>query len=287
MTATAVAASPLDRLAAVLACPSCHGPLDGGYACLPCGVRGDRRGGQLRFGGFHEAETRDDPLNRMKETVKRRFGRVYPLAIQVVSPVLLRRFVRPFLAGFDLDRELVADLGCGTNRYDPRLLCVDGSAYANVDLVSDLRALPLGDATLDGLVSVAVLEHVPDPQAHVREMWRVLKPGGRLVCYVPFMQPFHASPYDYQRYTRPGMERLFADFAAVDVRTGAGPTSAMLWVVQEWLALLLSCGSSRLYRLLTPLMWLLSPLKLLDVLLARHPDAAVVASGFVVEARKA
>ncbi|MER6170498.1 class I SAM-dependent methyltransferase [Streptosporangium sp. NPDC001681] len=277
---------PVDRIAAALVCPSCRVPLDASYGCAACGTGGHRTGNQLRFAGFGDAELRDDPLNRIKETVKRRFGPAYPLVIQLLSPVLLRRFIRPFLMSFDLDRDLVADLGSGTNRYDPRLLCVDGGAYANVDIVGDLRTLPIDDGALAGIVSIAVLEHVPDPQAHVREMWRVLRPGGRVLCYVPFMQPFHASPYDYQRYTEAGMKTLFSRFDVMHVRIGAGPTSAMLWTFQEWLALLLSFGSRRLYRVLAPLMWLLSPIKFLDVLLARHPNATVAASGFVIEAQK-
>jgi hypothetical protein len=60
----------------------------------------------------------------------------------------------------------------------------------------------------------------------------------------------------------------------------------MLWVLQEWLAMVLSFGSKRLYRLVLPLTWLLSPLKLLDLLLVHHPMAAQVASGFVIEVRK-
>ena len=131
-----------------------------------------------------------------------------------------------------------------------------------------------------------MLEHVTDPQAHVAEMRRVLAPGGRVVCFMPFMAPFHASPHDYQRLTHAGLETLFKDFEVLSVRVGAGPTSSLLWVLQEWLALVLSLGSRRLYRLLVPLMWLLSPLKVLDLVLARHPEARVVASAFVVEARK-
>jgi hypothetical protein len=60
----------------------------------------------------------------------------------------------------------------------------------------------------------------------------------------------------------------------------------LLWVFQEWLALVLSLGITPLYRLLLPVMWLLSPLKFLDILLVRHPMALVIASGFIVEARR-
>jgi SAM-dependent methyltransferase len=276
----------LDRLAPVLACPSCYGRLDGDLTCTACGAAGQRTGTQLRFGGFDDEVLREDSLNRLKETVKQRFGRVYPLAISVLSPVQGVSFIKPFLRSFDLDRDLVADLGSGTHRRDPRLLCVDGGAYGNVDIVTDLRRLPLADGSLAGAISIAVLEHVPDPAVHLAEIRRVLAPGGRLLCYVPFMQPFHASPYDFQRYTDVGLREQFHDFEVLNVRVGAGPTSGMLWVLQEWLAIVLSFGSTRLYRVLLPLTWVLSPLKLLDLLLARHPAAKVIASGFVVEARK-
>jgi hypothetical protein len=117
-------------------------------------------------------------------------------------------------------------------------------------------------------------------------MWRVLRPGGRVLCYIPFIQGFHASPHDYQRFTVPGLRRLFSDFDIQETRIGAGPTSGFVWILQEWLALTFSFGSRRLYRLLVPCMWCLSPLKYLDILLARHPDAGVIASGFVILACK-
>lgn len=72
----------------------------------------------------------------------------------------------------------------------------------------DVAVLPFGDATFDSVLSNAVLEHVPDPDAVVAEMVRVLKPGGTAVLGIPFLQPFHASPSDYQRYTDVGIAHL-------------------------------------------------------------------------------
>jgi hypothetical protein len=100
------------------------------------------------------------------------------------------------------------------------------------------------------------------------------------------MQGFHASPHDYQRWTIPGLRQLFAGFEVLSTNVAAGPTSGLLWLLQEWLALVGSFGSVRLYRCLLPLTWVLSPLKYLDVLLARHPAAAVIASANVIEARR-
>jgi ubiquinone/menaquinone biosynthesis C-methylase UbiE len=45
--------------------------------------------------------------------------------------------------------------------------------------------LPLGDATVDGLVALNLLEHLPDDVAALREFARVLRPGGRAVVVVP------------------------------------------------------------------------------------------------------
>jgi SAM-dependent methyltransferase len=278
--------SRTERIREVLACPTCHGRLDDDLACVRCGQIGKWTGTRFNFGGFGESELRQDPLNRIKESVKRRFGRLYPTAIAVLAPVLPTRFAKPFLRSFDLSRELVADLGSGTGRRDPDLVCIDGGEYGEVDIVGDLRTLPLAADSLSGVLSLAVLEHVPDARAHIAEMYRVLRPGGRLLCFVPFMQPFHASPYDFQRFTDVGLREQFRQFEVISVRVGAGPTSALLWVLQEWLALVLSFGSRHVYRAILPVMWILSPLKLIDLLLARHPNASVIASGFVIQARK-
>lgn len=52
-------------------------------------------------------------------------------------------------------------------------------------LRADAQRLPLRDATVDAVVSIAVLQLVPDPAAALAEMARVLRPGGRLAAVVP------------------------------------------------------------------------------------------------------
>ena len=95
----------------------------------------------------------------------------------------------------------VADLGCGTGlqaadlaRFVAKVIAVDNSdamlaaARARTrDLPhvevreGDLEALPIEDGTCDAAVCVLVLTYLPEPAAAVREMRRVLKPGGRAV----------------------------------------------------------------------------------------------------------
>ncbi len=52
-------------------------------------------------------------------------------------------------------------------------------------LLSCAETLPLADQSFDGVLLLDVLEHVSDQQAVLREIQRVLKPGGTLVLSVP------------------------------------------------------------------------------------------------------
>jgi ubiquinone/menaquinone biosynthesis C-methylase UbiE len=53
----------------------------------------------------------------------------------------------------------------------------------------DATSLPFGDASVDAVVLTAVLGEIPDPLAALREIRRVLKPGGRLVVGELFGDP--------------------------------------------------------------------------------------------------
>ncbi len=48
----------------------------------------------------------------------------------------------------------------------------------------DLLKIPLADASVDLAVCIGVLHHLEDPEAGLRELWRVLKPGGTLCLWV-------------------------------------------------------------------------------------------------------
>ncbi len=281
----------LDRIRPQLVCPSCRSPLDDRgdshteLVCSRCGKTAVRHAGAYHFRALTPEAQKQDWLNALKATVKHRLGRFYPLAISALSPVYGDKGAKQFAATFG-ENDLVCDLGSGTSHYNEPVVCVDGFAYDTVNVVCDLAELPFADDSIDGVISQAVLEHVPDPAVHVAEMFRVLRPGGRVLCFVPFMQPFHASPHDYTRFTVPGLRHLFEKFTVEATRVAGGPTSALLWTLQEWLAMVGSLGNERAYRMLVPLMWTLSPLKYIDAILIRHPAAHVIASGFFIEATK-
>jgi SAM-dependent methyltransferase len=119
---------------------------------------------------------------------------------------------RRILEGFvqkicqDLERELnvtrphILDVGCGTGA-NLEMLSQFGDAEG-VDVSQDALAfcrerglknvrhgeaekLPYDDGTFDLVTALDVVEHLDDDVAGLSEMWRVLKPGGRALLFVP------------------------------------------------------------------------------------------------------
>jgi hypothetical protein len=100
------------------------------------------------------------------------------------------------------------------------------------------------------------------------------------------MQPFHASPQDYQRYTLAGLVHQFRELS-VEKKITVGPTSALIWVFAEWLSLFFSFGSNRLRGILATIFGaILSPLKFLDVVLRFLPGALNISTAFTLIMRK-
>src|SRR5262245_40469135 len=81
-------------------------------------------------------------------------------------------------------------------------------AYENLDYVAPLDQLPLADDTFDAALCTQVLEHLEQPRACVKELYRVLKPGAQLYLTVPMAQSEHQVPYDFFRYTSYGLRSI-------------------------------------------------------------------------------
>jgi ubiquinone/menaquinone biosynthesis C-methylase UbiE len=75
----------------------------------------------------------------------------------------------------------------------------------NLDIVSDITAIPMQDHSLDAIMCTEVLEHVPDPVTVMKEFNRLLKPGGYLLLTAPFVSITHFAPYHFAT----GLSRFF------------------------------------------------------------------------------
>lgn len=99
------------------------------------------------------------------------------------------------------------------------------------DFVGDVKDIPRPDASYNAVICMAVLEHVDKPWVAMDEMYRVLRPGGKLLLYVPFLYPYHAMPGyygDYFRYTEDGIRSLCSAFESVEVTPVRGPVETLV-----------------------------------------------------------
>ena len=133
---------------------------------------------------------------------------------------------------------MLLDCGAGLrNTYFDNVVNFEICDYATTDVRGVGERLPFRDNVFDAVFSFNVLEHVRDPFACARELVRVLKPGGRLYCVVPFLQPFHAYPHHYYNMTAQGLANLFADSIRIEkqeVNTGGMPIFMLTWVLRRW-----------------------------------------------------
>ena len=131
--------------------------------------------------------------------------------------------------------------------------------YSKLDYECDITAIPVSDSEFDVVLCTEVLEHVPDPISALKELCRVLAPGGELFISAPLgsgvhQQPYHFyggfSPYFYQKFLSDfGMHDicieplggLMKHVAQESHRVGrvlaaAGDTSdSMRYLLMEWL----------------------------------------------------
>src|SRR6478672_9102903 len=96
---------------------------------------------------------------------------------------------------------------------------IDISPEDSVDIVGDARLIPLADGTVDAVLCTQVIEHIPEPVPVIREIHRVLRPGGTLILSVPAIFPQHGAPGDYWRYMPDGLAWMLRDFRGAHIQS--------------------------------------------------------------------
>lgn len=211
------AVSELISLEAILACPSCGGTGifgDRGFECQSCGesyfytddskqqldLRPHRPKCQVSAldvgGGDALAEAKAFPYTELtgRDSPEVNFDGIavpYHLSRPLMSHIPRARHASSY----------VLDLGCGDQPH--RQVCLRaGFKYIGLDykspsapILGDAHALPFKDSTIDFVLSIAVLEHLKFPFIAMREVTRVLRPGGRIIGTVAFSEPFHGDSF--------------------------------------------------------------------------------------------
>jgi 2-polyprenyl-3-methyl-5-hydroxy-6-metoxy-1,4-benzoquinol methylase len=126
------------------------------------------------------------------------------------------------------DNGLIIDLGCG----DKHLQAAAerrGLSYKGLDIVDlnlEKDKLPLADQTVDVAVSLAVIEHITNPEIYLSEIHRVLKPGGLVYLSTPNWQMdsknFFNDPTHVKPYTPAALERTLRMFGFQNPKTFPG-----------------------------------------------------------------
>lgn len=77
-----------------------------------------------------------------------------------------------------------------------------------LDIVSDITDIPAESDFFDIVFCSEVLQHLPRPSEAIREMLRVLKPGGTIILTAPFASITHFSPFHYSS----GFNKYFYEY---------------------------------------------------------------------------
>lgn len=110
------------------------------------------------------------------------------------------------------------DLGCGNKPYETLYKPVTKSQIGcdiiqsdrnRVDVICPVTDLNFNADSFDSILCTQVLEHVFEHDKMMKEIYRVLRPGGNVILTVPFAWELHEEPYDFFRYTKHALRQLF------------------------------------------------------------------------------
>lgn len=118
------------------------------------------------------------------------------------------------LSNLNVENKFVLDVGCGNTPFielfqESSLVNCDIYPYPEVDIVCDLSKDNVFKLEVfDIIVLSNMLEHVEYPREFMKSLCSILKPGGHVIITVPFLLAIHQVPYDFQRFTRFGLDSL-------------------------------------------------------------------------------
>lgn len=143
------------------------------------------------------------------------------------------------------------DVGCGKMPY--RNYILENSSVSNYigldietalvydanvkpDFFWDGIRMPFENESFECAMGTEVLEHCPEPEVVLKEVYRVLKPGGLFFFTVPFLWNLHEVPHDEYRYTPFSLERHLKNtgFNDIDLEAMGGWHASMAQMLGLW-----------------------------------------------------
>jgi SAM-dependent methyltransferase len=117
---------------------------------------------------------------------------------------------------------------------DVDFVSFDLKSGATVDFETD--RLPASDGHYDTVLFLNVMEHIYNHQHIANEVVRIVKPGGQLIGFVPFLMWYHADHRDFFRYTHEALHNIFTQAGASTITIeviGKGPFLAAAHMVLQ------------------------------------------------------
>lgn len=235
----------LDHYLGLLCCPRCHDPLeqcDQSVLCLGCQARyplvdnvpiliAEERS-VFRLSDF---TSRGDTFFVKQSWLRRYlFGTAPDMNVNRVAQANYSNLADLLIQTNPRPRVLVVGgsvVGAGMEEFrarkDIEFIDTDVSFGPMTKVICDAHDLPIPSGSMDAAILQAVLEYVADPFRCMEEICRVLKPAGLVYAETPFLQPPHATPYDFHRFTFVGYRRLFRQFEQIAYGPVGGPGQAL------------------------------------------------------------
>jgi len=141
--------------------------------------------------------------------------RIFPQKILNNHAWAINNFIKNCATRCDRKNKIVLDIGAGELPYRhffTKCLYQSQDVVNNekktIDYVCDANKIPLKESSVDCIICTQVLEHIKEPHLVIKEMYRLLKKGGKVFLTTHLCMEEHMLPYDYFRFTRYGLAFL-------------------------------------------------------------------------------
>jgi len=129
-----------------------------------------------------------------------------------------------------LAKGITLDIGAGISPYEPyfkveKFIKLDNFKYLDYrpDIIGNGTEAPIKPNSIDTVLCIQVLEHIPYPQKMIDEIYRILKKNGICILTTHMANPLHGMPHDYFRFTKQALRLiLFKKFRKIKIKENGG-----------------------------------------------------------------